>query len=185
MDARWARVRRGANMKDDPITGCLEWTAYGCMALLVLLALSMFGCPAQGSQVTLREPVEETCHILWLDHYYDGNGNLTFSQVIFVDLVLWPDGVREDVAAWRLLKDGQPQIVRDHARGGYYTLFNDGSVMRLVRAPYFRETWSQDQDPEVAARVALPSEKRRELRRVNVPAPPPPPFNIELPPEGP
>lgn len=101
----------------------------------------------------------ERCDAIEHNRFYDEEGVLQWSQVIFYDSVdnQWV------VRAWRLVKsDGMlPEL--DHKRNEYRVLWLDGLIMREVRAPIVRETWTQF-DPELDNRMVVPKEKRRELR---------------------
>jgi hypothetical protein len=54
---------------------------------------------------------------------------------------------------------------RDWREGGYQSVWQDGEVLRRVRAESMRETWTQ-YDPELIEREYLPRERRRELRMI-------------------
>ncbi len=46
-------------------------------------------------------------------------------------------------------------------------IWNDGEILRHIRAASFRETWTQH-DPELLEREYLPKEERRELKTIRV-----------------
>jgi hypothetical protein len=118
---------------------------------LCLLLLSIL--PAPG---VAREAVE----LIELNHFYDEQGRLVFDQVIFYD---WSrDDARYMVRAWRLVKQPAQLPRREHASGGYVATWSDGKLLRVIRAPSFRETWTQ-YDPELVEREYLPKDRRREL----------------------
>lgn len=93
--------------------------------------------------------------------FYDENGKLIFQQVIFYDWCQHHE--RFQVRAWRLVKHPSQVPARDWEGGGYLATWNDGEVMRRVRADSFRESWTQ-YDPELAEREYLEKHKRPELR---------------------
>jgi hypothetical protein len=66
------------------------------------------------------------------------------------------------VLAWRLVKNDAQFPQRDWERGGYLSVWQDGDVLRQIRAAAIRETWTQ-YDPELVEREWLPKEMRREL----------------------
>lgn len=114
------------------------------------------------------QPVElvaaERCDLVELNHFYDEDARLVFSQVIFWD---WsePDA-RYMVRAWRLVKSQTQLPIRDWRGGGYHAVWTDThasiEVLRHVHAAAFRETWTQ-YDTELVERDILPKERRREL----------------------
>jgi hypothetical protein len=104
-------------------------------------------------------PVElvarDSCETLEQSFFYDFEGRLVFEQ-----LIVWDQG---DVVAWRLVRDGQPRIERDHKHGGYVCRWKDGEVYREVRSQFEMVTHEQF-DRELEARERLPVERRRGLR---------------------
>ncbi len=97
---------------------------------------------------------------LEVHHFYDPEGRLVFDQLIGWDV----KDSREQVVFWRLIKSESQLPRRDWRQGGYVVLFQDGeAVTRCVRAPSFRERWTQF-DVELENRESLPKEQRRELR---------------------
>ncbi len=149
------------NTHNDLAYGCLEWFGYGCCFLLMLLAFTMFGCPAQGAQPVLDEPICETVDLLEVNNFYAEDGRPTFAQVIFYD---WTqeDG-RYDVLSWRLLRKGEQYPQRDWSSGGWVTIFWDDTKLRKIKANAVRHTWTQ-YDPELLERDMLPKEMRRGLK---------------------
>ena len=104
----------------------------------------------------------DRCDLMELNHFYDEQGRLVFDQVIFYD---WSDDdARHMVRAWRLVKHPSQLPQRDWSGGGYAAVWQDGEVLRHVRAKFFRETWTQ-YDPELDEREHLPKERRKELSR--------------------
>jgi hypothetical protein len=112
--------------------------------------------------------VTDKVDLIELNHFYDDNGALVFDQVIFWDwhpFVPGREGGEFVVRAWRLSKLERPMAtVRDWRRGGYTLIFLDGGVIRKIRAPSFRETWTQ-YDPEMQNRKMWPEDKRRGLQK--------------------
>jgi hypothetical protein len=110
--------------------------------------------------------VRERCDLVEVNHFYDEHARLVFDQQIFYD---WSAGdARYMVRAWRLIKSPNQLPLRDWEHGGYVTLWQDGEVMRQVRTPHARESWTQAGavgDPELNEREYLPKEFRRELKQ--------------------
>lgn len=103
-----------------------------------------------------------------VNHFYDDVGRHVFDQVIFYD---WsPADCRHVVRAWRMVKSDSQLPIRNWADDTYTATWNDGEVLREVRAATMRESWTQ-YDPELVEREFLPKEKRRELRSNRVPPP--------------
>ena len=112
-----------------------------------------------------EDVARETVDLMEVNHFYDEQGRLVFDQVIFYD---WsPDHSRYMVRAWRLVKNPSQLPERDWRDGGYLAVWQDGEILRRVRAQSMRESWTQ-YDPELAEREYLPKEKRKELRSVKV-----------------
>jgi len=105
----------------------------------------------------------DTVDLIEVNHFYDDEARLVFLQVIFYDWAYYEN--RYQVRAWRLLKHDS-QIPRyNWTSGDYETIFQDGDVIRRVRAKYYRETWTQ-YDPEIEERERLPKDCRRGLRKL-------------------
>ena len=108
--------------------------------------------PHEGTAIT-------NCDLIESSHVYSDEGVENFHQFIFYD---WdPRDCRHQVRAWRMVKANNKPVWRvaydwDRQR---WIASTDGFE---VRAPLFRETWTQH-DPEVAERDILPKEMRREL----------------------
>ena len=112
-----------------------------------------------------QDVARETVDLIEINHFYDEHGRLVFDQVIFYD---WSqDDARYMVRAWRLVKNPAQLPQRDWKDGGYAAVWQDGDLMRHVRAKSFRETWTQ-YDPELIEREFLPKERRKELMTVKV-----------------
>jgi len=98
-----------------------------------------------------------------VNHFYDDAGRHVFDQVIYYD---WsPLDCRHVVRAWRMVKNPAQLPKRNWHDDTYTATWNDGDVLREVRAESIRESWTQ-YDPELLERDYLPKEKRRELRIV-------------------
>lgn len=104
----------------------------------------------------LDDPIEDTCLTIHLNHFYDDNGDLVFSQFIFQD---WPP---HNIAAWRLVKDESITPAWHPHTGEWSLTWWDGSYLRKVRAKRFMETWKQ-YDVELQSRFKLPQDRRRQL----------------------
>lgn len=110
------------------------------------------------------DPVEGMIHervdLVELNHCYDEAGKHAFDQVIFYE---WSPGRQVyQVLAWRMVKHSSQVPQRDARRDDFVATWQDGPVLRRVRATTFRETWTQH-DPELTARATLPKENRRGL----------------------
>ncbi len=103
--------------------------------------------------IALRDSVDA----IELNHFFDEHGRLVFDQIIFKS---W-DGTRDQVRAWRLVKQPNQIPTRDPA-GGYSVMWMDGEDVRRVWARSYTETWTQ-WDVELVEREILPQEKRRQL----------------------
>lgn len=119
--------------------------------LLALMALGL--APTDGV-------VRDWCDLTEVNHFYDGDCRKVFQQII------WWDWHAEEgcyhVAAWRMVKDGQPLPISE--RGRYVTRWRDGEALREVVSAQFRETWGH-RDPEMIDRVEFLKDSRRELSR--------------------
>jgi hypothetical protein len=103
----------------------------------------------------------ESVSLIEVNRYYDGDGRLVFTQLIFTDVT--PRG-GEEITAWRMVNPRCQAPTRDWDRGGFVTTWYDSdSVMRSVHSVALRDTWTQ-YDPELAARIDLPQEQRRGLK---------------------
>ena len=110
-----------------------------------------------------EDVARERVDLMEVNHFYDEQGRLVFDQIIFYD---WsPEHSRYMVRAWRMVKNPAQLPERDWRDGGYLSVWQDGEVLRRVRAESMRETWTQ-YDPELIEREYLPRERRRELRVV-------------------
>lgn len=94
------------------------------------------------------------------NHFFDEQGRHVFDQLIFYD---WsPREQRYHVRDWRMIKEPSQFPYRDPRRDLYLVTWQDGQVLRQVRARIIRESWTQH-DPELSERSYLPKEHRREL----------------------
>jgi hypothetical protein len=123
---------------------------------MTLLALALL------SILPRESVVRESVCLIEVNHFYNENADKVFDQVIFYE---WDLG-RYQVVAWRLVKSPNQLPQRDWQNGGYVTTWQDGEIMRQVRSPAIRETWTQS-DPELLEREVLPKSHRRELRSDN------------------
>jgi hypothetical protein len=103
--------------------------------------------------------LRESCDVIHVNAYFDELGREVFTQAIFLEV----NGEREDVRAWRLIKDPSQLPVKDHERGDYECTWQDGDVLRQVRTKSVVFSWTQ-WDIELEMREKLPKEKRRGLR---------------------
>ena len=110
--------------------------------------------------VPINDLAVERISILECHHFYDEHGRLVFDQLIGWEVV----NEQERVVFWRLIKSETQIPRRDWQHGGYVVSFQDGetSCFRCIRAPSFRERWTQ-YDVELENREIWPKEKRREL----------------------
>ena len=132
--------------------------------------------------ITPQEDVaRESVDLIEVNHFYDEHGRLVFDQVIFYD---WSqDDARYMVRAWRLVKNPAQLPQRDwKGGGGYLVVWQDGELLRHVRAQSIRETWTQ-YDPELVEREYLPKERRKELRPVKLTRPATPKASTPTPPQ--
>lgn len=98
--------------------------------------------------------------VLELNRVYDDEGRPVLTQMIFWD---WHErDARLHVVAWRLWKDESPLPTRDWSCGEFVLLWNDGELLREVRAAAWRESWTQF-DPELHDRNVFSKENRRGL----------------------
>lgn len=113
-----------------------------------------------------NSPIEDVARdkvdLIEHNHFYDEQGRLVFDQIIFYD---WsPADSRYMVRAWRLVKNPAQVPERDWRGDGYLAIWQDGEILRSVRAASMRETWTQ-YDPELYEREFLAKERRKELRK--------------------
>ena len=105
-----------------------------------------------------REPVRDLTATVEVNRFYNEQGSLIFTQLIWLD----ESGV---VIAWRLVKTPSMLPALDRPRGEYVVTWHDGEVLREVRSRSLKETWTQ-YDPEVQQRDVVPQCRRRELTAV-------------------
>lgn len=128
-------------------------------------------CVLCGSDRTGADAViRDRCDLVEVNHFYDENGRHVFDQLIFYDYGELDGAPHLHIRAWRLIKSPTQWPVRDRRGGGHVSIFQDGELLRHVRAGSFRETWSQH-DPELLERVHLSPQDRREFFRPRPPIP--------------
>lgn len=110
--------------------------------------------------------VDDTADMIEVNHYFDQNGQPVFVQIIFWEWLADESAYR--VFAWRMLKSAEQLPVYDWWRECYVSCFSDQNVLRRVRAPCVRDTWTQ-YDPELLDRQFLPQQSRRGLARESPP----------------
>lgn len=124
-------------------------------ALLLTLAIFTGCCLASWAAVPHRhEPVCDQFHRLEWNAVIDEGGNVRLTQLLGRD----EGGV---IHFWRLAKPNMKPR-RDWSRGDFVSVFQDGEVLREVRAATFDETWDYG-DYEVEQRGKVPVCQRREL----------------------
>lgn len=102
----------------------------------------------------------ETVDLIEVNHFFDEEGRPVFDQCLFYD---WsPEASRFMVRAWRLVRHPSQLPRRDWARDAHVAVWQDGPVLRKVRALSVRETFTK-YDPELIEREFLPKERRRDL----------------------
>lgn len=131
----------------------------------VLASLCVIGSSGDRSGVA-----KDRVDVMEINHFYEyENGVKRLVQIIFFD----KDSQGEHrVRFWRLLKtDDDKNLlpgqrpVYDYARQEWMFLFHTGDTLREVRAPYFRESWTQ-YDIELIDRDYLPKEQRKGLSEI-------------------
>lgn len=120
------------------------------MTAVLLLAMAI---------LPTTQPVVDRVDVIEVSHVYSAQGDHVFSQLLFWELA--SDG-EYDLRTWLLLKQGGHRPEYDFARGDYVARFSSWEQFHEVRAPVFRETWTQ-YDPELIARDRMPKENRRGL----------------------
>jgi len=110
------------------------------------------------------QPVENIAHervdLIEINHYHDQHGKLVLDQIIFYQ---WSaEESRFQVRDWRPLKSSNQLPRPDWRRRDWVAVWRDGHLLRKVRSPAVRETWTL-YDPEVLDRELLPKEQRRRL----------------------
>ncbi len=116
--------------------------------------------------------VADRADVIEVNHMYDRDAELVFDQIIFWEW-RWSEGEYR-VIAWRMLKKPGQFPTRDWPRRGFVSIWQDGRILRDVRAPFFRETWTQF-DPELDDRKIVPQHLRRGLLGEPAPKPVEPP----------
>lgn len=150
------------------------------MAAWFILLLTTGATPQYG---VLRDQAD----LIELNHFYDGDGKLLFSQLIFWEFrqVM---GHRELVVRdYRLarsngakthieVKQHMPQwaVAKNFDTNLFEVTWVDGTDVRKVSAVSYRETWTQS-DPEVGNRGILCKDLRNELKSTKPVCPTMPP----------
>ena len=113
-------------------------------------------------------PVEDRVAMTEVNHFFDDDARPIFTQVIFWE---WDhDQHRFRVVAWRMLKSVEGETATPHGlwprkvHGGFESLWQDGEVLRKVRANVYHQTWTQ-YDPELRDRNHHPKGQRRGLSK--------------------
>ena len=132
--------------------------------LFSLWVIQLACCSVCWGEIPRQDVVTDTVEVLERNHFYDCEGRLVFQQLI---AWTWNDDLaRYDVVMWRMINS--PSRIPRKVGSGYEVTFFDGELLRTVRAPSLRETWTQRGvagDPELNERDVLPKEMRRELTR--------------------
>lgn len=137
-------------------------TMQATLATLIAMSAVLQGCPKkvrgsnQEKHSGVVESEEEVAHDNW---YYDENGKLVFRQLIAEELC---DDGNSHVNWWRMNKESKLTPIKDHARGGYTSIFHDGDTLRKVRFNHLRQTWTQT-DMELIDRKNRPKSARKGL----------------------
>jgi hypothetical protein len=122
--------------------------------MLTALALTLFAALPQ------TDIACDCVDLVEVNHVYDFQGKPVLVQAVFYQ---WrPQQGEYHVRAWRLLKSDDQRPTRDFGRGDWVMVFQDGALLREVRATMFRETWTQ-YDVERVERDRLPQEYRAGL----------------------
>ena len=98
--------------------------------------------------------------LIELNHCYNEDGLPIFRQLVFWE---WsPRSGDYRVAAYRVLRSDTAGLRYDWKRKEYVAAWCDNGVLREVRSPHHRVTWTQF-DPELVDRQFFPQELRRGL----------------------
>lgn len=125
---------------------------FGAIISLAMVAWS----GGSGQSGVARQRVD----LIELHHSYDEVGRHVFDQLVFYD---WSEEhAQYRVIAWRMVKRDSQLPVRNWRTHEYRCVWQDDGVLRDVRAPLYRETWSQH-DPERANRRLFPEASRPDL----------------------
>jgi hypothetical protein len=153
----------------------------GMTSLILLLAFAINPPPPP------QGVVYDTCDVIDINTVYDlymeDCHKPYLTQVLFIDT--FPPGHKESgeecIVDWRLLKHDGMRPVRDHERGCWVMIWNDGDTLRVVKANHFRNSVT-GYDLELEDREKHPFSSRRKLtspqqlppRSVLQPTAPPP-----------
>lgn len=113
------------------------------------------------SAIPHEAAVRDYVDLIEINHFYDEQGRLVFTQAIFYHWDLC-DASKKTVIAWRIVNDRRQLPRYDHIAGVYRCIWQDGEVIRNIETLAVVETWTQ-YDVELLAREDLPKEHRREL----------------------
>ncbi len=116
----------------------------------MFLSMMLLAAATIPHEIVLREQVD----CIERNNFFDDCGRKVFVQWIFLEEV--PSGCLS-VVAWRLDK-GEFSFTEHPPT----LIWADGSTVRIVRAEYWRETFSQT-DPELEDRERRPKDMRRGL----------------------
>lgn len=106
--------------------------------------------------------IADRVDLMEVNHFYDEKGKLVFNQIIYFD---WSEHHgRYMVRDWKLLKTSAQLPIKDWKTDEYVAVWYDGDLLRLVRCPFVRESWTQ-YDPELVEREFLPKEHRALLTK--------------------
>jgi len=109
-------------------------------------------------EVVVREDVD----LIEINRFYDEQGKHILDQLIYYD---WSsERSRYQVRAWRLYKTPAQVPVYCWSSGCHIARWQDGQVLREVRATTVRHSWTQ-YDPELVERRYLPKQQRRDLQK--------------------
>jgi hypothetical protein len=133
---------------------------------LILLLVAITPGSNRNAAATIKQRVD----LIELNHFVDQDGREVFQQVIFYD---WSRMNRRfHVRAWRLIKHDSQIPTRHWSPVRYQCQWHDDGLLRQVRAPQLRETWSQS-DPERVNRALLPEDQRVPLAKPELAKPEP------------
>jgi hypothetical protein len=138
-------------IRNSDFVGCAFWI------VVVLLAFAATrGCSTAEAAWPRTGPLTDDVDAIELNHFYDDQGRLVFSQFIFWEY----RGEHKFVVDWRMVKDDVLPVQRN---GRYeYTFLDHDGIFRRVRAMTYGESWTQF-DPEQEHRMIQPKEFRRGL----------------------
>jgi hypothetical protein len=100
--------------------------------------------------------------LIEINHYYDDDGNLYFTQVIGWD---WSDSFADYIVQAYVLLNKKESITLPTLKSNIYEykFIDQAHTVRKVTSKFFRETWTQ-YDPELVDRNRFPHEDRRDFQ---------------------